>query len=360
MIMYRLFTISLVSMYILCVCATNPDYKQAKSCYVSVGYNIDYQGDVGYTETGKVCQNWKSTTWARSDFDGTMSNNFCRNPDKSPTGPWCVVRGGKRENCNLARCASSAMFNGRGNIEHISYPNSTTSDRISFTFYTDTTQQDGATLIAVKSWSAGLLEVKLTSTARIQDTLQLKWSLALNKPPVTLHSRPRLANGELVRVEIIRDYRQLIMKVNDEEHSTTITEMSSKDAIFEYPGNIFIGKSPYGKAGFAGCISDVEINAMRPLDVAMGSRVKSDSERITISTGVWEGCLLIPPSDLVQKVVVPLNGTEDDGINMTDQDKYELYSNNTTGELAQVNSALHRTPLSLIMMLLFSYLVCSG
>ena len=26
------------------------------------------------------------------------------------------------------------------------------------------------------------------------------------------------------------------MKVNDEEHSTTITEMSSKDAIFEYPG----------------------------------------------------------------------------------------------------------------------------
>jgi len=75
--------------------------------------------------------------------------------------------------------------------------------------------------------------------------------------------------------------------------------------VFGAPENIYIGKSPYGTHGFKGCISDFNYNNVRTLDMAMGSRPKPEDERIAISRGVWEGCLLIPPSDWVPPPLIP-------------------------------------------------------
>ena len=44
----------------------------AKTCFVSVGYNIDYLGSENRTETGAECLNWQDTTWASRDCESSF------------------------------------------------------------------------------------------------------------------------------------------------------------------------------------------------------------------------------------------------------------------------------------------------
>jgi len=163
-------------------------------------------------------------------------------------------------------------------------------------------------MLTVVSWGSGFLNIMINSNyeSEIKDVIKLEWKFSRNRLPITLTSRPGVAaTGKVVRVRIIRDSRQLKMLVNEEEYTATITEDTSPDAVFDGPENIFIGRSPYGRNGFKGCISDVSFNGIRTLDMAMGSRPKPEEETIIISRGVWEGCLLVPPSDWSQPPVPP-------------------------------------------------------
>ena len=44
--------------------------------------------------------------------DPTLKENYCRNPDKSPTGPWCYTRDAtvRREPCHVPICGRFLVF----------------------------------------------------------------------------------------------------------------------------------------------------------------------------------------------------------------------------------------------------------
>uniref|UniRef100_A0A4W4FM00 Prothrombin n=1 Tax=Electrophorus electricus TaxID=8005 RepID=A0A4W4FM00_ELEEL len=77
-------------------------------CYHGIGE--DYSGNVSITISGKQCQYWKSNFPHKiTEFNTTvlkLPKNFCRNPDKSPNGPWCFTRDPtvRREKCWVAKC----------------------------------------------------------------------------------------------------------------------------------------------------------------------------------------------------------------------------------------------------------------
>lgn len=341
-------------MCFMCVLATNPDFKKAKTCFVSVGYNIDYLGSENRTETGAECLNWQDTTWASRDFDRTMQNNYCRNPDKDMQGPWCIVKRGRRQYCNIPRCASSASFDGSGNIEHKLYSlESTLSETISFAFYTKQRGQNDATLLTITTWQSGqLLDIKIQSASGVNDVIKLQWRFGRNSPPALVTSRQDMAaTGDIVRVKIIRERRNLTMRINGEEFSTVIREAISSDGIFGAPENIYIGRSPYGTNGFRGCISDFNFNSVRTLDMAMGSRPKPETDKIVITRGVWEGCLLIPPSDWSPPPLTPTeppNEVEENEMTITVNARL---NGNTTLNSSGVAAPL--TPALLLLITLF-------
>ncbi|KAI1895942.1 hypothetical protein AGOR_G00111960 [Albula goreensis] len=76
-----------------------------------IGNGANYLGDSAVTLTGRTCQYWTSNfphriTEVNATLDDTLTENHCRNPDKSPTGPWCFTRDPtvRRETCAVPRC----------------------------------------------------------------------------------------------------------------------------------------------------------------------------------------------------------------------------------------------------------------
>ncbi|KAM4617640.1 prothrombin [Discoglossus pictus] len=65
-------------------------------CAINGGEN--YRGNISVTKSGRDCQYWSSNFPHRTKYnDNTHSNasltqNFCRNPDNNPKGPWCYTR----------------------------------------------------------------------------------------------------------------------------------------------------------------------------------------------------------------------------------------------------------------------------
>ncbi|XP_062845539.1 prothrombin [Trichomycterus rosablanca] len=77
-------------------------------CYINVGEG--YNGNVSITMSGRSCQFWKSNFPHKIvEFNTTelkLPENFCRNPDKSPSGPWCFTSDPtvRREKCAVPKC----------------------------------------------------------------------------------------------------------------------------------------------------------------------------------------------------------------------------------------------------------------
>uniref|UniRef100_A0A673XQN6 Prothrombin n=1 Tax=Salmo trutta TaxID=8032 RepID=A0A673XQN6_SALTR len=72
----------------------------------SVGNGVNYNGTIFTTSSGKTCQYWSSNfphriTEFNTSLDDTLYENYCRNPDKTPEGPWCFTRDPtvRREQC---------------------------------------------------------------------------------------------------------------------------------------------------------------------------------------------------------------------------------------------------------------------
>uniref|UniRef100_A0A8C7WG82 Prothrombin n=1 Tax=Oncorhynchus mykiss TaxID=8022 RepID=A0A8C7WG82_ONCMY len=77
----------------------------------SVGNGVNYNGTISTTSSGKTCQYWRSNfphriTEFNSSLDETLYENYCRNPDKTPEGPWCFTRDPtvRREQCTVPKC----------------------------------------------------------------------------------------------------------------------------------------------------------------------------------------------------------------------------------------------------------------
>ncbi|XP_048886035.1 prothrombin [Brienomyrus brachyistius] len=79
------------------------------TCIMGIGLN--YQGNSAVTISGKTCQYWKSNfphkiTEFNVSLDASLTQNHCRNPDKSPEGPWCYTRDPtvRKEKCHIPKC----------------------------------------------------------------------------------------------------------------------------------------------------------------------------------------------------------------------------------------------------------------
>ncbi|KAI4469183.1 plasminogen-related [Holotrichia oblita] len=78
---------------------------------------LDYLGTIGKSESGVRCQAWASpkplhpvdpsyTDETFSDFSKTKAKNYCRNPSKDVTGPWCYTMAPDNiyETCGIPLC----------------------------------------------------------------------------------------------------------------------------------------------------------------------------------------------------------------------------------------------------------------
>ncbi|CAM9699591.1 unnamed protein product [Lampetra fluviatilis] len=84
-------------------------------CYTGSG--IGYRGLQTLTASGHQCQTWASKTphlhaYTPEGFpEAGLENNYCRNPDSDPNGPWCITQDPNVlwEYCALQRCASDVL-----------------------------------------------------------------------------------------------------------------------------------------------------------------------------------------------------------------------------------------------------------
>uniref|UniRef100_A0A147AMC1 Prothrombin n=1 Tax=Fundulus heteroclitus TaxID=8078 RepID=A0A147AMC1_FUNHE len=77
------------------------------------GSGVSYEGNVNITESGKRCQRWSSSfphpihrEYNASEPNSVLKENFCRNPDNRPEGPWCFTTDPtvQKESCRVPRC----------------------------------------------------------------------------------------------------------------------------------------------------------------------------------------------------------------------------------------------------------------
>ncbi|XP_048865389.1 hepatocyte growth factor-like [Brienomyrus brachyistius] len=96
-----------------------------------IGAGVSYRGMRSVTESGVPCQAWASTMphdhtfLPASNKKKDLRENFCRNPDNEPTGPWCFTTDPKlrHQSCNVPQCSEVECMtcNGesyRGPMDH--------------------------------------------------------------------------------------------------------------------------------------------------------------------------------------------------------------------------------------------------
>ncbi|XP_034411584.1 prothrombin [Cyclopterus lumpus] len=77
------------------------------------GSGVNYEGNINITQSGRQCQAWSSSyphpiirEFNASKPNSVLQENFCRNPDKRPEGPWCFTKDPtvQKENCKVPTC----------------------------------------------------------------------------------------------------------------------------------------------------------------------------------------------------------------------------------------------------------------
>ncbi|KAG7501560.1 prothrombin [Solea senegalensis] len=80
-----------------------------------VGSGVNYEGNINITSSGRQCQSWRHNfphpimrEYNVSEMD-ILKENFCRNPDNRPEGPWCFTRDAtvQKELCRVPVCGEA-------------------------------------------------------------------------------------------------------------------------------------------------------------------------------------------------------------------------------------------------------------
>ncbi|KAI7791795.1 hepatocyte growth factor a [Triplophysa rosa] len=100
-----------------------------KECIIGSGFN--YKGRRSFTKTGITCQAWNMSVPHEHNFKPArhkrfdLRQNFCRNPDNDPSGPWCFTEltETRHQECGLPQCSDVECMrcNGetyRGPMDH--------------------------------------------------------------------------------------------------------------------------------------------------------------------------------------------------------------------------------------------------
>ncbi|XP_072235298.1 prothrombin [Leuresthes tenuis] len=77
------------------------------------GSGVSYEGNINITQSGRICQHWKGRfphpihrEYNASEPNSILQENFCRNPDDRPEGPWCFTKDPtvQKETCRVPKC----------------------------------------------------------------------------------------------------------------------------------------------------------------------------------------------------------------------------------------------------------------
>ena len=93
-------------------------YCSVISCYVLLAdcrntrRGTEYRGRVSWAKNELTCQDWNKATPEPHSYtaqrfpNAGLTNNYCRNPDNDPKGPWCFIDSvSKRwEYCSISLC----------------------------------------------------------------------------------------------------------------------------------------------------------------------------------------------------------------------------------------------------------------
>ncbi|CAI5638750.1 unnamed protein product [Oreochromis niloticus] len=82
-------------------------------CISAQDNGVNYTGDISITQSGRVCQHWRHSfphpifrEYNASEPGSNLKENFCRNPDSHPEGPWCFTKDPsvQKETCRVPIC----------------------------------------------------------------------------------------------------------------------------------------------------------------------------------------------------------------------------------------------------------------
>nr|1KI0_A Chain A, ANGIOSTATIN [Homo sapiens] len=81
------------------------------------GNGKNYRGTMSKTKNGITCQKWSSTSPHRPRFSPAthpsegLEENYCRNPDNDPQGPWCYTTDPEKryDYCDILECEEECM-----------------------------------------------------------------------------------------------------------------------------------------------------------------------------------------------------------------------------------------------------------
>uniref|UniRef100_A0A669CMX7 trypsin n=1 Tax=Oreochromis niloticus TaxID=8128 RepID=A0A669CMX7_ORENI len=82
-------------------------------CISAQDNGVNYTGDISITQSGRVCQHWRHgfphpifREYNASEPGSNLKENFCRNPDSHPEGPWCFTKDPcvQKETCRVPIC----------------------------------------------------------------------------------------------------------------------------------------------------------------------------------------------------------------------------------------------------------------
>ncbi|KAM9836155.1 prothrombin [Aulostomus maculatus] len=80
------------------------------------GKGVNYEGNINITMSGRKCQGWSHSfphpiqrEYNASEPGSILKENFCRNPDSHPDGPWCFTEDPtvQREFCRVPICGKA-------------------------------------------------------------------------------------------------------------------------------------------------------------------------------------------------------------------------------------------------------------
>ncbi|XP_039272402.1 plasminogen-like [Styela clava] len=103
--------------------ATTAPYEEralntAVECFTAEDLGQSYRGLVSVSNTGRNCQRWDAqaphshSRTAEIYPHSGLVNNFCRNPDAEPLGPWCYTTDSDKrwEYCPIPKCEFETCF----------------------------------------------------------------------------------------------------------------------------------------------------------------------------------------------------------------------------------------------------------
>ncbi|XP_063322600.1 prothrombin-like [Pelmatolapia mariae] len=85
-------------------------------CISGQGNGVNYEGDISITQSGRVCQHWRHSfphpifrEYNASEPGSNLKENFCRNPNRRPEGPWCFTKDPsvQKETCRVPICGEN-------------------------------------------------------------------------------------------------------------------------------------------------------------------------------------------------------------------------------------------------------------